>query len=67
MMHKTKTETVIPAILYNTEKENRSEYWREMHSIDNFNSLFLTGIKLEADPQFRYLGDFFNNKKLQGA
>ena len=29
---------------------------------ENSNSLFLSGIKLEADPQFRYLGDNFNSK-----
>ena len=29
---------------------------------DNSSSLFLSGIKLEADPQFRYLDDIFNNK-----
>ena len=28
----------------------------------NSNSLFLSGIKLQADPQFRYLGDNFNSK-----
>ena len=34
----------------------------KINSTDNSNSLFLTGIKLEADPQFRYLGDIINNK-----
>ena len=32
------------------------------NSMENSNSLFLTGIKLETDPQFRYLGDIFSNK-----
>ena len=34
----------------------------KINSTDNSSSLFLSGIKLEADPQFRYLGDIFNNK-----
>ena len=34
----------------------------KINSTDNSNSLFLSGIKLEADPQFRYLVDIFNNK-----
>ena len=34
----------------------------EINSKGNSNSLFLTGIKIEADPQFRYLGDIFHNK-----
>ena len=35
----------------------------KINSTDNSNSLFLSGIKLEADPHFRYLGDIFNNKE----
>ena len=34
----------------------------KINSMDNSNSLLLAGIKLEPDPQFRYLGDIFNNK-----
>ena len=34
----------------------------KINSTYNSSSLFLSGVKLEADPQFRYLGDIFNNK-----
>ena len=34
----------------------------KINSTNNSSSLFLSGIKLEVDPQFRYLGDIFNNK-----
>ena len=34
----------------------------KINSTDNSNSLFLSGSKLEADTQFSYLGDIFNNK-----
>ena len=36
----------------------------KINSTENSNSLFLSGIKLEADHQFRYLGDIFSNKIL---
>ena len=35
----------------------------KINSTNNSNSLFLSGIKLEADPQVRYLDDYFNNKR----
>ena len=34
----------------------------KINSTDNSNSLFLSAIKLEADPQFRHLSDIFSNK-----
>ena len=35
----------------------------KINSTDNSHSLFLSRIKLEVDPQFRYFGDIFNNKE----
>ena len=34
----------------------------KINSTENSSSLFLSGIQPETDPQFRYLGDIFNNK-----
>ena len=34
----------------------------KINGTDNSSSLFLSGIKLEADPLLRYLGDIFNSK-----
>ena len=36
----------------------------KINSTDNSSSLFLSGIKLEADPLFKYLGDKGNNSSL---
>ena len=59
-----KSNQTIPSIQKRKRLTFSAEKFKilKINSTDNSSSLFLSGIKLEADPQFRYLGDIFNHK-----